>query len=105
MMNAARATRVAGRPSSMAGKHGLRWGWLIKLVGWEKFQQIASLSPGHRVRVIAALRMQAMQSLQSTIDKTALALPALQSPVTSDLSGLNYSGLAYGGFVYAGEGM
>jgi hypothetical protein len=105
MMNAARATRVAGRPSTMAGKHGLRWGWLIKLVGWEKFQQIASLSPGHRVRVIAALRMQAMQSLQSTIDKTALALPALQSPATSDLSGLNYSGLAYGGFVYAGEGM
>ncbi len=100
------ATRASGRASDYAGRHGYRWAWVIKLVGWEKFQQIAALAPAQRCRVIAQLRLQAMNSLQQIISNTA-ALPEMSSPVTSSptLSGLNYAGLEYGGIVYAGEGM
>lgn len=98
------ATRVAGRPSVNAGREGYRWAWLIKLVGWERFQQIAALPTGQRCRVIAQLRLQAMQSLQSIINGTEMVLPDHASPVNSSptMAGLDYSGLDYGGFVYAG---
>lgn len=98
------ATRVAGRPSVNAGREGYRWGWLIKLVGFEKFQQIAALPAGQRCRVIAQLRLQAMQSLQSIINGSEMVLPDHSSPVNSSptMAGLDYSGLSYNGFVYAG---
>ena len=98
------ATRVAGRASSNAGREGYRWGWLIKLVGWEKFQQIAALPTAQRCRVIAQLRLQAMQSLQSIINGSEMVLPDHSSPVNSSptMAGLDYSGLSYNGFVYAG---
>ena len=98
------ATRVAGRPSVNAGREGYRWGWMIKLVGFERFQQIAALPAGQRCRVIAQLRLQAMQSLQSIINGTEMALPDHSSPVNSSptMAGLDYAGLNYGGFVYAG---
>lgn len=98
------ATRVAGRPSVNAGREGYRWGWLIKLVGFEKFQQIAALPTAQRCRVIAQLRLQAMQSLQSIINGSEMVLPDHSSPVNSSptMAGLDYSGLSYNGFVYAG---
>ena len=98
------ATRVAGRPSVNAGREGYRWGWMIKLVGFERFQQIAALPAGQRCRVIAQLRLQAMQSLQSIINGTEMVLPDHSSPVNSSptMAGLDYAGLNYGGFVYAG---
>jgi len=98
------ATRVAGRASGNAGREGYRWGWLIKLVGFEKFQQIAALPTAQRCRVIAQLRLQAMQSLQSIINGSEMVLPDHSSPVNSSptMAGLDYSGLSYNGFVYAG---
>jgi hypothetical protein len=49
--------------SNMAAQHGHRWGWLIKIVGFQGMQQIAQLPPQQRQQVIAGLRQQAVASL------------------------------------------
>ena len=66
-----RMTGIRGRKSRHAGRAGHRWGWLIKLVGMEKAAQIAALSPEKRLKVIAALRKQAIESLSAMMAESA----------------------------------
>ncbi|MEY3021404.1 MAG: hypothetical protein RIS86_602 [Planctomycetota bacterium] len=56
---------VRGAKSRHAGRAGHRWGWLIKLVGMERAAKIAALPPAKRLKVIAALRQQAIDSLST----------------------------------------
>jgi hypothetical protein len=74
------ATRMRGPYSRHAGKHGHRWGWLIKLVGFQNAQQIAGLPPEERLKVINALRKQALSTYQAHMagsgSAAASALPA-----------------------------
>ncbi len=71
---AQRMRRSSGRlrpVSQMANKHGHRWGWLIKLIGFSKMQQIAALPPQQRQQVIAQLRQQAVASLPALLAQQA----------------------------------
>lgn len=64
--------------STMAGRPGHRFGWLIQLVGFGRFQKIASLPPGKRVALIAQLKQQAVSSVDGysgiALDMAGLAL-------------------------------
>ena len=60
-----RAGQVANKQAShLAGREGHRWGWLVKLVGWDKARQIAALPPGQRIAMIRKLRAAALQAFQ-----------------------------------------
>lgn len=70
------ARQISGRrPSGMsahAGQQGTRWNWLIKLVGYQTFQQLASLPPEQRKGYLQQLRGQARsiasQALSTSVD-------------------------------------
>lgn len=83
-------SRSGGLVSPIAGRPGHRWGWLIKLVGWDKAQQIAALPPAQRTQVIANMKSQAL----SVLDEQKVAQEE------GNLSGL---GLDLGGVIYTGS--
>jgi hypothetical protein len=96
--------------SRHAGRDGHRWGWLIKLVGMDKAAQIAALPPERRLKVIASLRKQAVDSLANLMNEQAAQtttqnlLPAPQD-MGLDLTGAPGGvGGAYGSVMYAGGG-
>jgi hypothetical protein len=64
--------------SEFAGRRFHRWGWLIKLVGFQNAQQIAALSPEERLKVIDSLRKQALATYQQYLAsaKVSETLPA-----------------------------
>ena len=66
--------------SGQAGQHGHRWGWLIKLVGFNGAQSIAAMQPAQRRQAIASLRQQAIASLPGLLNDYATS----DSQVTSD---------------------
>lgn len=73
--------RMAGRqvgPSHLAGRTGHRWGWLVRMLGWHRAQQIASLPPKRRVQFIKKLRQAAIASFQQ-LKQEAQALAAEQT--------------------------
>jgi hypothetical protein len=93
-----RASRVASPLSRHAGKRGHRWGWLIKLVGWERFQQIAAMEPEARCALIAELRKQAVATVQ--------ARTAASSSMGAIGEGMGGIGQGMAGFgMVASEGM
>lgn len=56
-----------GPYSRHAGKQMHRWGWLIKCVGAEKARAIAALPPQERLKVIAAIKRQALAAANRAI--------------------------------------
>jgi hypothetical protein len=76
---AKRVNRVIGDRSGCAGQHGHRWGWLIKLIGWDNFRALASSPPATRTAYIQQLRQYAMQQAQ-------------QIPQNADYGALIYAG-------------
>lgn len=102
------ASRKVGPYSRHAGRQGHRWAWLIKLVGFRKAQEIAALSPDERIRVIAALREQAIRSLPAIMSRqAALPAPAVSpyAAMMADSGAMGAGGAsAYGAVVYAGAG-
>jgi hypothetical protein len=56
-----------GPYSRHAGQPMARWAWLIKLVGGEKARAIAALPPAERVRVIRALKQQALATANKAL--------------------------------------
>lgn len=70
-----------GKASHLAGRRGHRWGWLVRMCGWPKAQQIASLAPADRLRVIKAMRQGAMEAYQqASLLDTAVAVEASTLP-------------------------
>lgn len=72
-------------PSSMAGKHGHRWGWLVRMIGWERAAKLAAMSPDKRCAIINQLRGQAKMLVDNT-----------------SLNGLAYTGGQLNGLAYTG---
>ena len=66
--------------SGMARQHGHRWGWLVKVIGFQGVQKIAQLPPQQRQQVIAGLRQQAVASLPALMADHATS----DSQVSSD---------------------
>lgn len=67
--SARRARGVRSAQSRHAGKPGHRWGWLIKLIGFDKARGLAQLQPAQRVQVIEGLKAQALQALPELMDQ------------------------------------
>jgi hypothetical protein len=60
---ATRRKRVvsADMPTSQhAGIHGHRWGWLVRMIGWKRFRQVAAMPKYARVAYLRQLRQQAI---------------------------------------------
>lgn len=86
-----------GGLSSLAGKPGHRFGWLIKLVGFQRFQQIAALPPQQRVALIQKMKQQAIAiAEEAQVEQQASSLGGL---------GVDLGGLAmdFGAHMHAGS--
>lgn len=51
--------------SHLAGRPGHRWGWLIKMIGFERFQSLAALPPQKRLAVIKKMRASAIEAFKA----------------------------------------
>ena len=85
--------RSTGFMSPMAGRPGHRFGWLIKLVGFDHFRKIASMAPADRVSLIAEMKLKSM-ALAAEAEKKSLG------GLGVDLSGL---GVDFGATLHAGS--
>jgi hypothetical protein len=87
---AVRQRRVQGAYSPMVGQAGHRFGWLIQLIGFARFQKMASLPPAKRVALLAQLKQQAIASVDGysglALDMNGLALD--MSGIALDMGGL-----------------
>lgn len=74
--------RMAGKKSSSAshhaGREGHRWGWMISLVGFQRAQAIAKLSPAKRLAVIKKLRAAAAQTYQQAMASEGVQTAAVK---------------------------
>jgi len=94
--------------SRHAGRKGHRYGWLIKMVGFDAFQKIAALPPQQRSKVIARLRQQALASVprelaaakQSQASHSATAMPL--AGAANGAAGFGSPG-GYGALMFAGS--
>jgi hypothetical protein len=59
-------TRHGGH-SPYAGRPGHRFGWLIKLIGFDRFRRMAALPPGQRIALLAEMKQQAAALADSNI--------------------------------------
>lgn len=71
--------------SHLAGRQGHRWGWLIKMVGFNRFQQIAALPPAKRLVILRKMREAALAAYRQELAASAQLPSAEVSPV--DVSG------------------
>ena len=81
--------------SKYAGKQGHRWGWLINMIGFNRFQKLAQMKPAERMVMIRKLKKVAMDSAQQEFDssQSRMNVPSIsQSPMNG--LGLDLSGLA-----------
>ena len=100
------ASRARSAYSRHAGKQGHRWAWLIKLVGFDKAAESASLPPERRLSVIASLKSQALRSLPALMAQqntgTTGSSPYSMGASSGSQGADGSSG--YGAIVYAGAG-
>lgn len=102
-----RVSNQAGAASHLAGREGHRWGWLVKLVGWQKAQAIAALPPRKRVQVLAQLRKAAVASFNQLMLESKVLSEEASSPNAElrPVSGLSADGAhgASGASNYLGD--
>jgi hypothetical protein len=104
------AMRVNTGISRHAGREGHRWGWLIKLVGWQEFQRITALPPADRCAVIQQMRSAAIEAAKGAIVKQEARLLAshpIEAPEALGPRGANtdYANAdAFGALMVAGPG-
>ncbi len=94
-----------GAASHLASQPGHRWGWLVKMIGWQNVQKLAAMPPKRRVSVIKQLREQALASfeqMQVQADEQILAAPEL-APQGADGVGGVFG--AYGATMFGGPGL
>lgn len=88
--------RSAGKMSAysnLAGREGHRWGWLISMIGFDRFQKIASLSPQARIDLLAQLKAQAITIADAQIAQmNAPTAVADTGALAMDMGGVLYAG-------------
>lgn len=60
----ARQQHARGMFSRHAGQAGHRWGWLVRMIGWENFRRLAASHPAKRKAYLQRLREHALRALQ-----------------------------------------
>jgi hypothetical protein len=106
------ATRAYGQKSLAsrhAGLEGHRWGWLIKTLGFDRFQKLAKMKPKDRVALIHKLKSVAQASAKKSFDAMveANSTPVVTKVSTSGI-GLDMEGLVLdpmAGLAYVGAGI
>lgn len=73
------STYVAQEPSHLAKREGHRWGWLIKMVGWDEARRICALAPKKRVAVLRRLRAAAIEASKKQAQAVA-KIPESKTP-------------------------
>ena len=73
--------------SRHAGKHGHRWGWLIKVLGFDRFAALAMLPKRKRKELIAKIKRASIRSAKQAYD-------AYQAQNHAGLELMDMSGLA-----------
>lgn len=94
--------------SRHAGRPGHRYGWIVKMLGFENFQKIASLPPKKRESVISQLQQQAIAAIPKLVAQQQAQGASVESasiPVHGTLNGVGgVEGAAYGALMFAGNG-
>lgn len=94
--------------SRHAGRHGHRFGWCIKMIGFENFQKIASLPPQKRAIVLGQLKQQAIASVPKLVAAQQQEHGSLETasvPLAGTFNGAcGVEGLGYGAMMFAGQG-
>lgn len=94
--------------SRHAGRPGHRYGWIVKMLGFENFQKIASLPPKKRESVISQLQQQAIAAIPKLVAQQQAKGASVESasiPVHGTLNGVGgVEGAAYGALMFAGNG-
>ena len=94
--------------SRHAGRPGHRYGWIVKMLGFENFQKIASLPPKKREIVISQLQQQAITAIPKLVAQQQVQGSSLESaaiPVQGTMNGVGgVEGVAYGALMFAGNG-
>jgi hypothetical protein len=78
--------------SNLVGRPGHRWGWLIKMIGFERFSKLASISPDARVQLLANLKAQAIQMADAQIAQAATPSVPDTGALAMDMNGVLYAG-------------
>lgn len=95
-------------PSHLASRPGHRWGWLIKMIGFENVQKLAALPPQKRVSVLKQMQSSAVATFQQLMaeQKVAeIAAPELAPEGAQGADGVNGLFGAYGATVFGGAGL
>ncbi len=91
-----------GHASQHAGRHGHRWGWLIKLVGFEGARKLAAMPPAQRMAAIKQLKAFAQAKLKELMNPS-LALNSMPDAPTGPYEEAGAHGAGgYGAFMYQG---
>ena len=103
--------RMSGRPtagpSHLAGRDGHRWGWLVRMIGWQKASAIAALPAKRRVQFLKKLRQAAVASYTQLMQEAQVLQAETQSANAEFRPAAGYSASgatgATGGTNYLGE--
>ena len=102
----ARVRTRGTRYSRHAGHPGHRYGWLIKMVGPARFQQIAQLPPRQRHEIIQALKQNALATLQAELNQHESGVISASVPLDGTANGFQGANSAtYGALMFAGGGV
>lgn len=89
-----------GRPSRHAGAHGHRWGWLIRLIGYENFRKVAAMPKPARMQYIHALRLHATSTIpggDANVNLPAIEMDHFDAPVNEPVETAGFGSLLYAG--------
>lgn len=98
-----RHVRIQSACSRHAGKHGGRWAWLCKLVGFKNFQKVVAMPAPQRVAYIKKMRAYAIEQLGGQQASSAAAAQIAQHvqgrpiPAAGTVAGGDYGALLYAG--------
>ena len=96
------------RQSRHAGRMGHRYGWLIKKIGFNRFQQIAALPASKRAAVIRSFQQKAQAAepvQQAQVAAQAQLAESASMPVSGAANGAQgFSGVGYGALMFSGAG-
>ena len=85
---------VMSYQSALAGSEGHRWGWLIKLLGYERFAKLAAMPAAKRRELIAKLKAEAIASSRAEFDFQSKGMGGLAMKGMRGLAMKNMRGLA-----------
>jgi len=101
-----RMTRTGSGASHMAGQPGHRWGWLIKMVGWENARKLAALEPQQRLVILKELRGNAIETFnQMHAAASSSEAPIVSGETADGAMGAMGASSTFGSTIFAGQGL